>query len=146
MTHRPRPVDRGSLSVEYVLIVPMVFLVFAVILAFGKKANVDGNLDSATRDATRAASQANSGDQAEDVAKRSVADIMGSGADCTTKVVIQNASGGPELDSTNFAAGVILTVKATCSWDITTLLGPTITMKPTSQFSSMVDPNRVLAP
>jgi Flp pilus assembly protein TadG len=134
---RPREANEdGSLALEYVFCVPLIFIVLVLIYAYGRSANVNGNLDAATRDAARAASQADSYAQASTVASRIVDEAMGTSMRCTTSMDTNEAA---------FQPGAELTVSATCQWTLTGLPGPSIAMHPTAQFTSIIDPYKVVA-
>jgi Flp pilus assembly protein TadG len=135
--------DRGSLSIEYVIITPFVFLVFGLIYAFGRVSAVDGSLDTGTRDAARAASLAADPAQAQDVAERAVRAEIGNGTStCRSTLSV-------EITPKNFAAGDTITVQASCRYDLSDILYlPSVVAPGTitvhSQFSAVVDPNRSL--
>lgn len=131
--------DRGTLSVEYVIITPMIFLVFALIYVFGRIAQVDGVLDAGTRDAARVATQAPSYQQAAQAAEKVVRQEVGTGsAKCLNSLTVSV--------SDNFAPGNTITVTATCSYAVSDagLPGAPGSLTVTSQFSSVLDPNKTL--
>lgn len=140
------PADAGSLSIEFVIITPLVFLVLALIYLFGQIAQVDGALDASTRDAARVATQAPDYDQALAAAQNVVRDELRDqhGEDparClrTLKVDI----GPPE----NFRPGKTITATSTCSYAIADAGIPLApgSLRVTSSFSSVLDPNRGLS-
>jgi len=135
-SRRAETEETGSLSLEYVFCAPLILIVLVLIYAYGRAANVNGNLDAATRDATRAASQAPSYRQAATTASAIVDDAMGPSLHCTTVI-----DGGAAA----FQPGNELTVRASCQWTMTGLPGPAIVMRPTAQFTSVIDPYRVVA-
>jgi Flp pilus assembly protein TadG len=131
--------DRGSLSVEYVIITPLLFLVFALIYVFGRIAQVDGVLDAGTRDAARVATQAPSYAQAQQAAERVVREEVGTGSSKCSDTLDVSVSN-------NFSPGATITVRATCSYPVSDagLPGAPGTLTVTSQFSSVLDPNRTV--
>lgn len=131
--------DRGSLSIEYVILVPLVLLVVALIYVFGRVANIGGVLDASTRDATRAASEAPDYAQARTSAEQIIRSAIGdtsSTCKATLSVTVTQ----------NFAPGNTLTVRARCSYRISDagLPGAPGSLTVTSTFSSIIDPNRTL--
>lgn len=134
--------DDGSISIEYVILTPMIFLVLALIYVFARVAGADGNLDSATRDAARVASQA----PTRDAAIAAAQDVL------TTQFAGFTCLGtppphAPAIDLSGiFAPGQTITVTATCRYDISDagVPGAPGSVTATSQFSSIIDPNRTL--
>ncbi len=131
--------DRGSLSIEYVIITPILFFVLAMIYVFGRIAEVNGVLDASTRDAARVASEAPNHDAAQQAAMQVVRDAVGKGSSMcrsTLDVTVSN----------NFARGNTITVVATCTYPVgdAGLPGAPGTLHVKSQFSSIIDPNRTL--
>lgn len=133
--------DRGSLSIEYVIITPIVFVVLALIFVFGRMADVSGNLDSATRDAVRVATEASSYDKAEAAATKIVRDSTSS-ASCRSSLTVLLLPADPA----QFKPGATITVKASCSYSVADLGVPGAPghLGVTSQFSAMIDPYRTL--
>jgi Flp pilus assembly protein TadG len=134
--------DRGSLSIEYVIITPFVFLVFGLIYAFGRVSAVDNSLDTGTRDAARAASIASSLDQAKQVAMNAVESELGNGTSTCRSTLVVEITG-------NFAPDNTITVHASCDYDLSDILYLPSVIAPGnitvhSQFSAVVDPNRSL--
>lgn len=134
--------DRGSLSIEYVIITPFVFLIFGLIYAFGRVASVDGSLDTGTRDGARAASIAPNAIVAQQAAARAVQQELGSGTSTCASTLNVSISG-------RFAAGSTITVHASCNYKLSDVLfvpsaiaAGNLTVR--SQFSAVVDPNRSL--
>jgi Flp pilus assembly protein TadG len=129
--------DRGSLSIEFVFVTPMIFLVFALIYVFARVADVNAVLDTGTRDAARVATQAFSHADASAAAENVVREEVGHGSqECrnTLRVSVSN----------NFQPGQTITVTASCSYPISDagLPGAPGTLHVSSQFSSVLDPNR----
>lgn len=136
---RARRDDRGSLSIEYVILVPLVLLVVALIYVFGRVANIGGVLDASTRDATRVASEAPDYAQAKASATQIVRSAIG-GASSTCKSTLRVTI------TDNFAPGNTITVRARCRYTISDagLPGAPGSLTVTSTFSSIIDPNRTL--
>lgn len=135
--------DDGSISIEYVILTPVIFLVLALIYVFARVAWADGNLDSATRDAARVASQApdaaSAQTAAQDVVTTQFANFHcdnGSAPDFAPVVVLSGA----------FVAGGTITVTASCRYDIHNagVPGAPGAITATSVFSSMIDTNRTV--
>jgi Flp pilus assembly protein TadG len=142
-----RATDRGSLSIEYVIITPVIFLVFGLIYVFGRVASVDNSLDTGTRDGARAASFTSTTVQAHDVAERAIKADLGSGTSTcqnTLQVTIIAPGGGVDL-----VPGTTLTVQASCTYQTADVLYLPGALAPggidvQSQFSVVVDLNRSL--
>lgn len=129
--------DRGSLAVEFVIVAPMLLLVLALIYVFARVAEVNGVLDTGTRDAARVATQAFTYAQARTAARRVVAEEVGGGsAEClrTLEVTV----------SDNFLPGRTITVTARCTYPLSDagLPGAPGSLTVSSDFSSVLDPNR----
>jgi Flp pilus assembly protein TadG len=132
--------DDGSISVEYAMFTPVLFLVLALIYAFARVTGAEGNLDTATRDAVRVASQAPDLETATSRAQ-AVLDGQFAGRSCHTD------TGNPTMTlSGNFAPGGTLTLVTRCNSDLSDLVLPGVpgTVTSTARFSSMIDPNRTL--
>jgi Flp pilus assembly protein TadG len=133
---RPRD-DRGSLSIEYVILTPMIFFVLALIYVFARMAEVNGVLDAGTRDATRVASLAGSEPEAQRLAEQTVAqELNGRSATCKSSLTVDILG--------DFAPGNTITVKAQCSYPISDagVPGAPGTLTVHSQFSTIIDPNK----
>jgi Flp pilus assembly protein TadG len=135
--------DDGAISIEFVIVTPMIFLIFALVYVFGRVAWANGNLDSATRDAARVASQAPDAASAQTAAE-SVVDTQFAHFHCTNG---PSADGFPVVVVDGpFVAGNTLTVTAKCTYSLSdaALPGAPGSVTATSVFSSMIDPNRTL--
>jgi Flp pilus assembly protein TadG len=135
--------EDGSISIEYVMFTPIIFLVLALVYGFARVAGAEGNLDSATRDAVRVASQAPNPQQATKAAQ-DVLDKQFAGYTCVNS---KDAQRGPVMTLTgDFVPGSTLTIATTCQYDVSDLGLPGLpgTLTTRSQFSSMIDPNRTL--
>lgn len=129
--------DRGSLSIEYVIITPMIFFVFALIYVFARIAEVDGLLDAGTRDAARVASVAPDYDHAVAAARQTVLDEIRNGSQTCTSTLRVTVSD-------NFAPGNTINVTASCTYPVSDagVPGAPGTLTVHSQFSTVIDPNR----
>jgi Flp pilus assembly protein TadG len=153
--------DEGSLSIEFVMLTPMIFLMLALIYLMGRVAEVHGVLDAGTRDAARVATQARAtpGRTAAANALTAATKVMtaqvGTGSDsCKDSLVVTMTvlAGGvqqPVVDAPgndNFVGGNTITVTATCNYSIADLGLPGFngSLTTRSQFSSMIDPNRTV--
>ena len=140
--------EDGSLAIEYVIAAPILLLVFALIFAFARVGEVDGQLDAATRDAARTVTQLPDLTRADAVAQRVVGDQLGDEGEggCNAKTVRVSVSAvRPDGQPHDVAApGDTITVTSSCPYSLTDL-GLPIPMGDLtahSQFSSVVDPNR----
>lgn len=131
--------ERGALSVEYVIVTPLFFLVFALIFVYARVAQVNGVLDAGTRDAARVATQAGSYAQAVDAATRVVREEVGTGSRrCLATLEVSV--------SPDFRPGRTITVTATCRYPISdaAIPGAPGELRVRSEFSSVLDPNRTV--
>ena len=140
--------DHGSIAIEYVIAAPLVLLVFALIFAFARVGEVNGQLDTATRDAARTVTQLPDLTQARQIAQRVVADQLGAegeGGCSASTVKVDVTATRPDGHPDDFPApGDTVTVTASCPYSLADL-GLPIPMGDLtahSQFSSVVDPNR----
>jgi Flp pilus assembly protein TadG len=131
--------DGGAMVVEFVIIIPALFLVLALIYAFGQKVQADGLLDSGARDGARAASQARNFDDARTLALAAVTSVIGTSSPGCVRTLSVDVDGG---DPAAFVPGGIVTVVASCTY--TDYLG--ISMRPRATFSSPLDVNRGICP
>lgn len=139
--------DRGSLAIEYVIAAPLLLLVFALIFAFARVGQLDGQLDAGTRDAARAVTELADLSQAQNVAQRIVADQLGGGeGGCganSVRVTVSAVRPDGSSDPVPMP-GDTVTVSASCPYSLADLGLPVPLPEQTarSQFSSVVDPNR----
>jgi Flp pilus assembly protein TadG len=138
VTRRTRP-ETGSLAIEMAMIAPSLLLIFALIFAYGRTAQVNGTLESGTRDAARSVTMARSYDEAVERANAVLLDAM--------KDAPQSCQNSLDVTvSPDYEAGEPVTVDATCTYGISDLGLPgapgTLTAK--SSFTSMLDPYRGL--
>jgi Flp pilus assembly protein TadG len=111
-----RRAERGSMTVEFVLLAPLLIGLMLFLFFAGRVVEAHGQVDGAARDAARAASIARSLGQADADAQAAVnADIHS--AQC----------GAPAVDG--FAPGsTAVTVTLNCSFDLTFLSFGTVTV------------------
>jgi TadE-like protein len=128
--------DRGSLSVELVIIVPMLLLMLALVYGFARVAQTNQTFEAGVRDAARAATQARSKTQALQVAEASLRDSLGPGAaDCLDSLDVDIPGG--------YQMGYIITVDASCSYALGNLVpGVPGRVQVNASFASPLDPNR----
>ncbi len=129
--------ERGALAVEMAIVVPSILLIFALIYAYGRVANVNGALESGTRDAARSATIARSSSEAEERAQRVVREaIVDLPRSCQNSLEVSV--------SEPFVAGEPITVDARCTYPLADLglPGAPGDVTPESSFTSMLDPYR----
>lgn len=128
--------DRGSIAVELAFAVPAILLVFGLVFAYGRVAQVNGTLEAGTRDAARAATLARSHDEAVRRATAAVRGAMVGSKDCLASLSVTLSPG--------FEPGDPVTVVSTCTYSLADigLPGGVGRISPRSTFTSMLDPNR----
>ncbi|MEJ5914819.1 TadE/TadG family type IV pilus assembly protein [Pseudokineococcus sp. 1T1Z-3] len=116
--------DRGSMSAEVVLVAPLLVLLVVLVLAMGRVALLQGDVDSAARDAARAASFERT-PQAAGAAAQAALDAV-----ATPDYVCEPATTGGR-----FAPGGLVEVTVRCTVPMRTLaglgLGPSLTLEAT---------------
>ena len=140
--------ERGSTSLELVLLAPILLSVMMLIAAFGRHADVQAYVDQASRDAARSATANRDGDAAK-TAVSAVIDAALASAPPTCRDserhTVTSSSGTFQASSPYYVAPqgddpgqVVITVTVTCDVDVSDLsflgLGQTLTL--TSTFSS----------
>jgi Flp pilus assembly protein TadG len=132
--------DGGTIAIEMTFFIPAILLLFGLIFAYGRVAQVNGTLESGTRDAARSATVARSYDQALDAARRVVAEAVSPTPACLSSLDIQLLG--------TYEPGEPITVRVTCTYSLSDigLPGSPGTLSPTTQFTSMLDPNRGIDP
>lgn len=106
--------DSGSVSVELVVLAPIVLALLLFTVGLGRIEDAQGKVDGAARDAARAASLASDPDSASQVARRAAAaDITGADVDCRNLAV--------NVDTSGFTAGGAVTVHVSCTADLSDL-------------------------
>ena len=105
----------GTLTVELVLLAPVVFALLAFVVGLGRAADARGRLTGAVRDAARAASLAATPQAATDAARATaLADLQGAGLECRHPQV--------RTDTARFRPGGVVQVSIGCTLDLSTLL------------------------
>lgn len=121
---RPRPVgiardgdgERGSVTVELVLLTPLLILMLLFVVALGRLASARLQVDSAAGQAARAASLARDPAAATAQARQTAAGTLtGQHHTCTTVTVT--------TDTSRFTAGGTVAVTVRCTVSLTDLAG-----------------------
>ena len=117
MTTSPRMMgDKGSASLELVLLTPAIVLLLLLVVMGGRYAQARADVDAAARDAARAGSIARGSDSAAsggEAAARSR--LHEGGVTCRTLTV--------DVDTSQFRAGGSVTATVTCDVDLGDLTG-----------------------
>ena len=109
-----RTSQAGTMTVELVLIVPLVFALMAFVVGLGRSADARGRLTGAARDAARAASLTATPDAATAAATTTArADLTGAGLECRDPQV--------STDTAAFRPGGKVTVTIRCTLDLSAL-------------------------
>lgn len=86
--------DRGSYTLETVLVAPLLFLLAGWVMAWGMAGRADGAVDTAARAAARAASLAETAEQAQTDGREAALGVLASHArECTGARVVLDTSG-----------------------------------------------------
>ena len=136
----PDPGDRGSMSVELVVIAPALVLMLLLIGAGGRWVESHGALDGAARDAARAASVGRTAEDADALAHQAAqADLSTSGW-CDGGTVAVAVFGFPA--TATIAQGTDITVTVSCSVNMApfTMLGFRAATPVTAQAVAPLDP------
>jgi Flp pilus assembly protein TadG len=107
--------ERGTMTVELVLLTPLLFALLAFIVGLGRAADARGQLTGAVRDAARAASLAANPDAARTAARdTALADLQSANLHCRQPQI--------DTDTDEFTAGGQVTVTIRCSLDLSQLV------------------------
>ena len=106
--------ERGSMAVEIVVLIPVLFMFTLFVVAGGRYVNARADADSTARDAARAASQAHTRGDAETAAEQAIASGLRSTRNCQTT----GLSGDFESGGT-----AVVRLHCTVSWSDLGLLG-----------------------
>ena len=131
--HRRRT-QRGSASVELVLLAPVLVGMLCLVAAFGRVQNAHAVIDAAVRDAARAASIERTASAAQRSGERAaLAGLNADGYRCDPLNV--------DVDTTGFAADAEVTVTATCTLRLSEVTGMGIHTSTTitSRFTEPID-------
>ncbi len=104
--------DRGSITLELVLLTPFLVLFFLFLALVGRLVNVQSQLDGAARDGARAASVARDQGDAEEFAIQAVKDSLGDDNFCV------GDAAQTEVDLGDWQPGGHVTVTVTCQTDL----------------------------
>jgi Flp pilus assembly protein TadG len=122
------------------MVAPGLLLIFGLIFAYGRAAQVNGTLESGTRDAARSVTMARSYDDALERANAVVLDALKDAPQSCQNTLDVAISG-------KYEPGSPVTVTAQCIYDLSDLGLPgapgTVTAR--SAFTSMLDPYRGLS-
>ena len=102
--------ERGSMSVEMIVLVPVLLLIVMIAVAGGRLVSAEGMVQAAARDAARAASIERSAGEADAAARRSLAAADTANAQC---------SGG--VDVGGFGRGGTVTATVSCRVELSDL-------------------------
>ena len=124
MMARRAPRDRGSMSVELVVIAPGLIGLLLLVGAGGRVVEAQGHLDGAARDAARAASLAGSPAQASQLALQAAQADLGATSWCSPGSVQALVAGFPATGQLAAAGGdVTVTVQCDVNMSPFTVLG-----------------------
>jgi Flp pilus assembly protein TadG len=118
LRRRPRQAardDRGTLTVELILLTPLLFALLAFLLGLGRAADARGRLVGAVRDAARAASLAPTPTAATRAAQdTALANLQGADLECRNPQVT--------TDTSTFQPGGTVRVTIRCALDLSQLV------------------------
>lgn len=114
-TRPPTAGQRGTATVELVILAPVAFALLAFIVGLGRSADARGRLTGAARDAARAASLTST-PHAATVAAHDTAltDLAGAGLECASPQVM--------TDTNQFHPGGLVRVTIRCTLDLSNLV------------------------
>ena len=134
-----RRAETGSLAIELAMVAPGLLLIFGLIFAYGRAAQVNGTLESGTRDAARSVTMARSYDEALQRANAVMLDALKDSPQSCQNTLDVKIIG-------KYEAGSPVTLATQCTYGLSDLGLPgapgSITAK--SSFTSMLDPYRGL--
>jgi len=133
-----RRCERGSISVELVVLAPGLALLLLLIAAGARVVEVQGHIDGAARDAARAASVARSYTQAVQAAQQAAQADLGPASLCSPRTVGIQVAGYRAVPLT----GGAVTVTVTCAVNMSpfTALGFGLSKRFTGQAVAPLDP------
>ena len=133
-----RRCERGSISVELVVLAPALALLLLLIAAGARVVEVQGHIDGAARDAARAASVARSYTQAVQAAQQAALADLGPTSLCAPRTVAIGVAGYRAVPLT----GGAVTVTVTCAVNMSpfTALGFGLSKRFTGQAMAPLDP------
>jgi Flp pilus assembly protein TadG len=130
--------ERGSISVELVVVAPGLALLLLLIAAGARVVEVQGHIDGAARDAARAASVARSYAQAVEAAQQAAQADLGPASLCAPRTVGIQVAGYRAVPLTG--GGVTVTVTCAVNMSPFTALGFGLTKRFTGQAVAPLDP------
>ena len=92
--------ERGSMSVEMIVLVPVLLLIVMIAVAGGRLVSAEGMVQAAARDAARAASIERSAGEADAAARRSLAAADTANAQCSGGVDVGGFGRGGTVTAT----------------------------------------------
>ena len=95
--------EAGTMSVEMIVLVPVLLLIVMIAVAGGRLVSAEGRVGAASRDAARAASMERSAMAARSAANASLRSSVAAGDDCSAAI-----------DSSDFGRGGAVSVTVTC--------------------------------
>jgi Flp pilus assembly protein TadG len=135
-----RRCERGSISVELVVLAPGLALLLLLIAAGARVVEVQGHIDGAARDAARAATIARSYTQAVQAAEQAAQADLGSTSLCAPRTVGVQVAGYPAVPLAVTAGTVTVTVTCAVNMSPFTALGFGLTRRFTGQAVAPLDP------
>ena len=133
--------DRGSISVELVVLAPALALLLLLLGAGGRVVEVQGHIDGAARDAARAATLGRSQLEAGQLARQAALADLGATSWCAQRSITVLVSGYPATGPLPADAGD-LSVTVSCEVNMSpfTSLGFTAQMRFTGRAVAPLDP------
>lgn len=129
--------ERGAVSLELVIIAPLLISIVVLMLGYGRQAQVSGLVESAARDGARVATQARTFDDARTEVDLVVADtLLAAPASCASSA---RSSLG---DRAGFIAGAQVSVEVSCELSFGDIGLPLPTRRLSRSFTSTLDPYR----
>ena len=110
--------EHGGAAVEFVIIAPVLIMMFLFIVGLGRMATAREAVEGAARDGAREASIARSAGAADSTARQVIADTLANKRiTCTNPVSGQQATPDVKVDTGNFHPDGTVTVHVACMVD-----------------------------
>ena len=135
-----RRCERGSISVELVVLAPGLALLLLLIAAGARVVEVQGHIDGAARDAARAASLARSATQAVQAAQQAARADLGPTSLCAPRTVAVQVAGYPAVPLSIAPGAVTVTVTCEVNTSPFTALGFGLSQRFTGRAVAPLDP------